>query len=603
MLNSASGDLFKKTYFLAKPYGRKKLAFVLFCCLLQGIFQVIGVTSIFPFLALVANPGIIYNSEIGQKILGILPEMSENEVLLLAGLLAIAMIVAANVVNVVTEYIRTRYANSLGHWLRIRLLEQYSGKPYIYFLDVNPGILNKKVLGDVQSFVSAVLLPMIDTAARLVTAFLLILTLFLVDPFLATMAAVVFAGFYVVVFRILRNQRNRIVEGLKQAQRGSFISLIQFIGGIKPVFAKDCSKYFIRRFSLHSKNIADLNTLVPIFSSVPRYLIEPIAFGGIVVFIMSMIASGSDVISAIPKLGVIAMAGYRLLPTFQLLYGQISQFSSMRHTLDEVYEEFLDQDQDLTPLEINREPLKFGNAITLQNLTFKYPSRKQPVLKNINLTIPKYSSVAFVGSTGSGKSTLVDLLMGLLTRSEGDIRVDDQSLTRNNFPLWRQKIGYVPQDIYLIDDTLTRNIAFGLEDDDIDVEQVRKVCRMAQILDFIEGELDEGFDTVVGDRGVRLSGGQKQRIGLARALYDSPELLILDEATSALDNQTELALMNAIHALFGKFTIVMIAHRLTTVKDCDTIFFLEQGELIAQGGFQQLQDENQKFRQLVESRH
>src|SRR5262249_4354617 len=307
-------------------------------------------------------------------------------------------------------------------------------------------------------------------------------------------------------------------------------------------------------------------------------LIEPIAFGGLVVAVLLLAARGRDFSDILPNLGVMALAGYRLLPSLQLLYSQLTQVSSVRHAVDEVYDEFVAAETDRSSSPAIRtdalarvRPLRWTDSITLREVSFCYPGASRPTLDGISLTIPKNTSLGVIGPTGSGKSTLVDLLLGLYQPAAGEIRIDDRLLTPVLVPSWQATIGYVPQDIFLIDDTIARNVAFGLPDNEIDPARLREACATAQILDFIETEVPNGFDTYVGERGIRLSGGQRQRIGLARALYHCPSLLILDEATSALDMATEAKLLQALRSLAGKLTMVVAAHRLSAVANCDQL--------------------------------
>jgi ABC-type multidrug transport system fused ATPase/permease subunit len=299
------------------------------------------------------------------------------------------------------------------------------------------------------------------------------------------------------------------------------------------------------------------------------------------VAVLLLAAKGRDFSDILPNLGVMALAGYRLLPSLQLLYSQLTSISSVRHALDEVYDEFVAAETDASVLPgtsrdglIPVMPFHWNDGISLREVSFRYPGASRPALDGLSLTIPKNSSVGVIGPTGSGKSTLVDLLLGLYQPTAGEILIDGRSLRPELVPAWQASIGYVPQDIFLIDDTIARNVAFGLPDNEIDPARLREACAMAQLLDFIETELPASFDTIVGERGIRLSGGQRQRIGLARALYHRPSLLILDEATSALDMATEAKLLEALRSLAGKLTMVVAAHRLSAVANCDQLIDL-----------------------------
>ena len=575
------GDLIRRVLFLARPYGRGKLAAIFSFSLAQALFQVIGITSIFPFLAIAADPERIRRSHFGTKFLSLFPHMEDRQLLLIAGIIAIVALLLSNAVNLLSEYARTRYTQDFGHWLRVRLLRRMASQPYTYFLQRNSGDLLKKILGDVASYTNGVLLPLLDGVARVLTALLLLATLFLVQPVIAISAAVILGGFYAITFQLLTRKRREVNDNLKTHVGGQFREAQQMLGGIKPVKVHRAEELFLGRFANHSAIVARMNSWLPVFSNSARYVVEPLAFGGLVVAVLLLAAKGRDFSDILPNLGVMALAGYRLLPSLQLLYGQLTQVSSMRHAVDEVYDEFAAAENErsapgivstepVTPV----QPLTWNNAITLCDIGFRYPGVSRSAIEGVSTIIPKNSSLGVIGPTGSGKSTFVDLLLGLYLPTTGEILLDGQTLTPALVPAWQATIGYVPQDIFLIDDTIARNVAFGLPDDKIDHTRVREACAMAQILDFIEVELRDGLKTKVGERGVRLSGGQRQRIGLARALYHRPSLLILDEATSALDVATEAKLLDALSELSGKLTVIVAAHRLSAVASCDQLIDL-----------------------------
>jgi ABC-type multidrug transport system fused ATPase/permease subunit len=576
-------DLIRRVLFLARQYGRGKLAAIFSLSLAQALFQVIGITSIFPFLAIAADPERIRRSHFGTQFLSLFPPMENRQLLLVAGIIAIVALLLSNAVNLLSEYARTRYAQNFAHWLRVRLLRRMAAQPYAYFLQRNSGDLLKKIMGDVTNYAGGVLLPLLDTVARVLTAVLLLATLFLVQPVIAISAAIILGGFYAITFRLLTRKRREVDENLKTHVTGAYREAQQMLGGIKPVKVHRAEEHFLSRFAGHSAIMARMYARTPVFANSARYVVEPLAFGGLVVAVLLLAARGRDFSDILPNLGVMALAGYRLLPSLQLLYAQLTQISSMRHAVDEVYDEFVAAEVNgPIPSVFSTEsvappsPFSWKNAITLCEVSFRYPGAPRPALAGLFLVIPKNTSLGVIGPTGSGKSTFVDLLLGLYLPTAGEILIDGKPLTSALMPSWQASIGYVPQDIFLIDDTIARNIAFGMPDEKIDPVRLREACAMAQILDLVEGELLNGFDTNVGERGIRLSGGQRQRVGLARALYHRPSLLILDEATSALDVATEAKLLDALRSLVGKLTIVVAAHRLSAVAQCDQLVDLAE---------------------------
>jgi ABC-type multidrug transport system fused ATPase/permease subunit len=575
------GDLIRRVLFLARPYGRCKLIAVFSSSLAQALFQVIGITSIFPFLAIAAEPERIRRSHFGTQFLNLFPPMENRQLLLVAGIIAIVALFLSNAVNLLSEYARTRYAQNFAHWLRVRLLRRMASQPYTYFLERNSGDLLKKVMGDVTNYASGVLLPLLDTVARALTAVLLLATLFLVQPVIAISAAVILGGFYAVTFQLLTRKRREVDENLKTHVAGSYREAHQMLAGIKPIKVHRAEEHFLARFANPSAITARMLARTPVFANSARYFVEPLAFGGLVVAVLVLAARGRDFSDILPNLGVMALAGYRLLPSIQLVYAQLTQVSSMRHAVDEVYDEFVaaESDKSVEPAATREvfaraQPLRWNDAIRLHEVSFCYPSAVRAALNGLCLSIPKNTSLGVVGPTGSGKSTLVDLLLGLYQPTTGEVLIDARPLIPELVPSWQASIGYVPQDIFLIDDTIARNVAFGLPDSEIDPARLHEACAMAQILDFLETELPEGLNTNVGERGIRLSGGQRQRIGLARALYHRPSLLILDEATSALDVATEAKLLEALRGLAGKVTMVVAAHRLSAVAGCDQLIDL-----------------------------
>jgi ABC-type multidrug transport system fused ATPase/permease subunit len=552
---------------------------VFFLSLAQGIFQVVGVTSIFPFLAIASDPERIRHSQFGLRFLALLPPMGSRELLITAGVIAIAALFLSNAVNLLAEYARTLYAHSFAHWLRVRLLRQMASQPYGYFLQRNSSDLLKKVMGDVTNYTGGVLLPLLDSIARALTAALLLATLFLVQPVIALSAALGLGAFYLIIFRLLARKRRETNEGLGTSGAGLYREAQQMLGGIKPIKVHRAEKHFLSRFAGHSAVAAQMSAGLSIIANSTRYLVEPLAFGGLVLAVVLLAVRGRDFSDILPNLGVMAVAGYRLLPALQLLYGQVTQFTSMRYSLDSVFEEFVaaERNEKSSNLEISlgkSRPIEWHDAITLDEVSFIYPGTARPVLDRFSITIQKNTSIGFIGPTGSGKSTLIDLLLGLHRPTSGRVLIDGQPLTPELIRSWQATIGYVPQELFLIDDTIARNIALGVPDNEIDKARLQEVCAMAQILDFIEIELRDGFHTTVGERGVRLSGGERQRLGLARALYHRPSLLLLDEATSALDIATEAKLIEALQNLSGKLTIVTVAHRLSTVAGCDKLIDL-----------------------------
>ncbi|MBD3306806.1 ATP-binding cassette domain-containing protein, partial [candidate division KSB3 bacterium] len=338
-----------------------------------------------------------------------------------------------------------------------------------------------------------------------------------------------------------------------------------------------------------------------LIESFPNYAISIIAFSGILMITIYLIAVKENFQDALPLIGLYAMAGYRFLPIVRNIYGSVTQIRYTLPTVDLLYQDLQGEvlEEGASPVTESIVPLPFEREIVLREIAFTYPNAQTPLFENVNLSIKANTNIGLVGATGCGKTTLVDIMLGLLTPQHGVMVVDGVEVTAENLRNWQRNVGYVPQHIFLSDDTIARNIAFGVPETDLVRDAVKKAARIANLHHFIMTELPHGYETVVGERGIRLSGGQRQRIGIARALYRDPSFLIFDEATSSLDNITEQVVMEAINSLSGQKTMVMIAHRLSTVKACDRIYVMEHGSIIAQGDYETLIHTSQEFQQMV----
>lgn len=375
------------------------------------------------------------------------------------------------------------------------------------------------------------------------------------------------------------------------------MSVSEVFGAIKEIKVAELEQTYVKNFANSAKIYAKTQAYSNIINNLPKYIIEGIAFGGILLIILYIMAVTGSFQSALPIISLYVFAGYRLMPALQQIYSSINSIAFIGPSIDKLYDEFV----SIKPLDKIQENniLKFEKEISLKNIYYKYPNTSRMALENLNFSISAKSTIALVGATGSGKTTTVDLILGLIDPEKGNLEVDGKVITTKNSRSWRRFIGYVPQNIYLSDDTVAANIAFGADPKHIDYERVEKASIIANLHNFVINQLPQKYQTTIGERGVRLSGGERQRIGIARALYHKPKVLILDEATSALDNQTEKSVMNAINNLDKNLTIIIIAHRLNTVKNCDKIFLLENGKLINHGAFSEIIKDNEDFKKSV----
>jgi len=519
---------------------------------------------------------------------------------MLLGAGAFALIVVAAGFRTLTLYAMNRYIQMRGHSLSERLLETYLRQPYTFFLDRHSGDMAKGILSEVSQLVGNVLKPALDAVAYGVVALALVGLLVVTDPWLALVVGVAVAGMYGLIFFGVKGLLDRIGRDRVAANRERFMAAGEALGGIKDIKLLGREQAYLSRFRPSSIRFARHQATNQTIAEVPKSLIEAVAIGGVLALALFLMATRDGVGEILPMLGLYAFAGYRLLPAAQRVYAGISNMRFGAAAVDSVYE---DLRYRTSLAEIHRpapHPLLPQREIRLRGVSFAYPHASAPALRNIDTAVPVGTSLGLAGGTGAGKTTLVDIVLGLLPPSEGELLVDDTPIAPANLRAWQRALGYVPQEIFLTDSSVAENIALGVRAEDIDGDIVQRCGQMAQVHEFIMEELPRGYDTFVGERGVRLSGGQRQRIGIARALYHDPAVLVFDEATSALDTVTERAVMQAVKGLSPQKTIIIIAHRLSTVRDCDRIVLLEQGEIVAEGTFTELAQSSGRFRDMAE---
>lgn len=574
---------------------REKLQlYLLFVSLaVMACIEMVGIASIMPFMAVVASPNVINTNKWLKQVYGFLEFSSLHKFLFFLGMLVLGLLVFINLFKTMNTWLILKYDNWLINRLSSRLLASYLNRPYDFFLNRNTNEMGKNLLLETNNVIMKVLDPGRQVLSNVLVSFFILVLLFVVNPFIATIAAVVLGGSYAIIYLITHKRMVSIGQGQFEANALKYKAATEALAGIKDLKILGREMEFLARYVVHAQHHAQSNISAGVISQLPRYALETIAFGGILIIILINLGSEETVNQMIPLLALYAFAGYRLLPALQQIFSGISTVRVNLPALEVLHQDMreggVSANSDIVPLETKKlEPLPLTHELELKNVTFSYPGAKGPSLQEISLTIMPNTSIGFVGATGSGKTTAADIILGLLSPTSGQIMVDGMDIRSDNLASWQRNVGYVPQHIYLCDDTITHNIAFGVPEKEFDMAAVVRAARIANMNRFIENELPDGFETVIGERGVRLSGGQRQRIGIARALYHDPAVLIMDEATSALDGITEEAVMEALRNLSGKKTIITIAHRLTTVKDCDVIYLMEQGRIVNQGTYDEL---------------
>jgi ABC-type multidrug transport system fused ATPase/permease subunit len=579
---------------------RGKLAVVVLAMFVMGVIELAGIGSIGPFISIVSNPNVIHTNIYFNRAYTYFNFSSDTSFIVFIGIAVIAVLSFSNCVLAGVNFIISYYAGKRRHSMTMRLFEKYLRQPYIFFLNTNTAELSRNILSDVNTFVDRILITSLNLISSSIICLSIIILLIVINPLLSLIVSSVIGGSYFIIYSVVRKYINKI--GLERSIQNTlkYKYVNETFGGIKDIKILGKEQVFLDLFSGHSKKYAMNDVKNEIISDIPKYIMETIAIGGILCVIIFMVHGGSEMDEYLPVLTIYAFGAYRLLPSLQKIFRAVSNVKYHFKIIDN-----LNSDYNILPdgssLESDDTPrMKFEGEIKLENIVFSYPNSNKDIIKNQTLVIKSNTSIALVGSTGCGKTTFIDIILGLLEAQSGIICVDGIKIDDTNRKNWQKNLGYVPQSIYLTDDTIRNNIAFGIDPQKINDEAVIQAAKIANIHDFVSDDLSEGYNTIIGERGIRLSGGQRQRIGIARAVYHNPSVLILDEATSALDSLTETAIMDAIKNLSHKKTIIMIAHRITTVKGCDVIYLMEKGIIVDHGCYDDLYRRNGSFRKMAD---
>ena len=575
-------------------------ALLLFAMMLfMGLIEMAGVASVMPLMAVLLSPELVHSNQhlaAAYAYLGFADTHSFLEFLVAA---VFVMLVGRITFTALTQYAMARFSQMRSFSLSTRLLENYLTRPYSWFLNQHSTDLGKSVLSEVDQVVSGSLVPALDFVSQAVVTVFLVGFVIVLQPAVAVTSAILLGGFYLVAYFSLRQHLARLGRERFRANKQRFQLAQEVLSGIKEVKIGGLEGAYLNRYGAAAYRFGSRRAAHMVLREMPRHVLEAVAFGGVLIGILVVLTRGeSSFHETLPMLAVVAFAGLRLLPALHKLYQSLVMLRFGSAALDALHADVVAAPAGTTGMKEMR-PLPLFRRIDLINVTFCYPNTDRPVLTDLSLTIPARTTVGFVGSTGAGKTTVVDIILGLLEPDRGRVEVDGTPITAENVCRWQRSIGYVPQHNFLIDETVAGNIAFGVPARDIDLEAVERAARLAELHAFVIRDLPKGYDTLVGERGVRLSGGQRQRIGIARALYHDPDVLVMDEATSALDSLTEKALMEAIRNLAHRKTILLVAHRLSTVRACDQIFLLERGRLGKAGTYDQLLEGDSGFRKMV----
>ena len=597
----------KRAWSLLDERERRNAWIVLAVVCVSALSSALMVGSVFPFLSVLAQPSAITTNEQLNWAYEAFGFTSSFSFLIALGLVTLAIIVLSSLLQLLRVYAISRYTQMRSHSLSRKLLGLYLAKPYEFFLERHSGDMTTRVLSEAEQAVASYFRPVSEIVAAALTVLGIVTLLVWVNPAVAIGAFTVFGGFYAGLYAILRGTLTSLGKRRKAGNQQRFLMVKEVLAGIKEVKLHGHEHAYLKRFSASSFETKRTVMISDLIGRLPHFFIQAVALGGVVLLCLYLLDpdefdSGNAALGELlPLLGLIAFAGQRIMPELTRIYSNVAKMRFGAAAIESLFEDLKTVDTETAVAFETRpsNPLGMKSALELRNVTHSYPNSDRPSIRDLSLTIHAGERIGIVGGTGAGKTTLADLILGMLAPTSGSILSDGIEITKENRWRWQQSLGYVPQDIFLLDATLSENIAFGMAKRNIDLERVQQVAKIAQLHKFIETKLPAGYETRVGERGVRLSGGQRQRVGIARALYQGADVIVFDEATSALDNLTERDVMSAIEAVPGNKTILMIAHRLSTVKSCDRIILLEQGRIADIGNWNQLFEQNASFRELA----
>lgn len=592
----------KRLYFLFDRATRLQLLLLFGLMIITAILEAAGIGLVVPFIKVIEDPSIIKSNDWLRKVYELTGSKNLREGILYLSIGLILFYFIKNVLLGIMSYLQLRFVFSKRASFGKKLFGFYLKSPYTFHLRRHSAELLRNIMFEVPK-VYSVVQSLLKLCTELCVLICIICLLVLVNPMIAISSLSILGLASGIFYLIISNYTKILGERIQSSQKYCGQDVLEGFGAIKEAKVSGTEGFFTGRLYEHWMENARANWMNSTLMTMPRLILEVISVGIVLLIIILLQGQGKEIKSVLPSLALFAVAIIRLMPS---VYQSVSNLQIIRFNspaVDVIYHDFGQADNmDRDSLEVKRpveRPLSFKKEIKVENLTYSYPNSNGTALQGISLTIHKGEAVAFVGLSGAGKTTLANVILGLLEPSEGKIYADDRDVFQH-LVAWKKNIGYVPQSIYLLDASIRSNIAFGLEDKDIDNHKVWNALRIAQLEDFAKN-LTEGLDTFVGENGVRLSGGQRQRLGIARAVYHQPEVLILDEATSALDSETEKEVSRAIEALSGQKTLIIIAHRLSTIRQCDNIFFMREGSMVDSGTFDKLVSKNPEFKRMADS--
>lgn len=604
--------VFRKFYKLFSRKQKKQLIILFFLMLFGAFLEVLGVSLIVPLVSVIMQENVIQNNKVVQCICTLLHIRSNKTFLIVCILVLIFVFIFKDLYLMFEIYVQNRFIYNGRFQIQQRLMNTYLDCGYEYYLNASSGEIVRIMQQDVKN-AFLLLFNLLNFTTELIVSLVLVIAVFVINPLMSMLVGIVLALTMLVIAKVAKPMLHRQGEILQESSEQTNKWLIQMVNGIKEIMVGNKQEFFRENFNYHGKRLVRAERWNGLLGNVPRLLIEMASIVSMLFALLVAVMSGAEVSKLVPAIAAFAMAALKLMPSANRISSALNLVAYYESSLNNVLENLdLFDDENIKMNSVVKEMKKtfvrekrgnletsaeiksmqqtekkvLGNfynmtlqhQVELKNISYHYPDTKQMVLQNVDMVIPIGKSIGIVGVSGSGKTTVVDIILGLLNPQSGEVLIDGM-LLKENYGQWLSCIGYIPQMIFMLDDTIRANVAFGISPEKVEEEKVLKALEEAQLRDFIE-KLPDGLDTRIGERGIRLSGGQRQRIGIARALYPNPELLFFDEATSALDMETETAIMESINRLHGRKTLVIIAHRLATIAECDMVYRVENGRIV-----------------------
>ncbi len=568
----------------------------------MAIFDTLGVASIIPFIAVLVNTEIIETNIFLFKLYGIVNKFNittKEQFLILLGIFLFIILILSIAFKALTIYYQTKFTLMREYSIGMRILKTYLQQPYSWYLSRHSSDFSKVILSEVNQLVYQAIVPAMNLITLGMVAVGILLLLIIFDPKIAVIVFLVLGCSYFMIYKMASNYLVKIGEIRSDSNRQRFLTLGEIFGAIKQIKINNLENNFQDKFESSAKVYAEYQVKAQIIGQIPRFAIEAIVFGGMLLLILYLMNQYGSFETIAPVISLYIVAGYRLMPILQQIYISTTQLRYSNSLIDVITKELTEKNNSEKKLKENI--LKLKKYLKLIDIDYTYPNKINRSIKKINLTIKANTTVAIIGKSGCGKTTLLDIISGLLIPQNGFIEIDGEVINKKNLTDWQTSIGYVPQDIYLINDTIIANIAFGIKKDVINIEMIENAAKIANLHNFITQDLPNKYLTIIGERGVGLSGGQKQKIAIARAIYRNPQIMVFDESTNALDTNSEKEVMESINNLNGKVTTLIVNHRLSNLKNVDNIFIIDEGKLIASGSYLDLLKDDVNFSLMVSS--